>query len=126
MAQVELHSPRIEHLSWGSMTVEGVGTGKDFKLWPGGGRPWDWGETGTRHRPGIQPADVQELLKMQATTIVLSRGMLLQLQTCRETLELLHDEGITVHVMETKKAAETYNRLAEQHEAVAGLFHSTC
>ena len=33
------------------MTVAGLGDGKDFKLWPGGGRAWDWRETGTHHRP---------------------------------------------------------------------------
>lgn len=119
-------SPQIERLSWGRMVIAGLGSGKDFKLWPGGGREWDWSETGTRHRPGIQPADVQELLYQQATTIVLSRGMLLQLQTCPETLDLLAEQGLTVHVLETKKAAETYNRLAGQGEPVGGLFHSTC
>lgn len=122
----QLCSPQIERLSWGSMTVAGTGVGKDFKLWPGGARPWDWRETGTRHRPGIQPADVQELLEHNVTTIVLSRGMLLQLRTCRETLDLLQQHGITVHVAETKKAAAIYNRLAGNGEPVGGLFHSTC
>ena len=32
----ELRSPQIRHLSWGRMEVDGVGVGKDFKLWPGG------------------------------------------------------------------------------------------
>ena len=126
MNQTDTHSPQIERLAWGRMTVAGVGSGKDFKLWPGGGRAWDWNESGTRHRPGIQPADVQELLDRQATIIVLSRGMLLQLQTCPETLAMLNQRGVTVHVQETKKAAETYNRLAGQGERVGGLFHSTC
>src|SRR5688572_31580436 len=44
-------SPRISHVSWGRMTVDGLGEGKDFKLYPGGGRAWDWAETGTRHEP---------------------------------------------------------------------------
>ena len=52
-------SPRVLALSWGHMEVEELGNGKDFKLYPGGGRAWDWNETGTRHRPGIQPADVE-------------------------------------------------------------------
>jgi hypothetical protein len=51
--------------------------------------------------------------------------MLRGLQTCPETLELLKSRGIKVHVAETNKAAELYNRLAES-EAVGGLFHSTC
>jgi len=42
-------SPRIVEISWGHLEVEGLGAGKDFKLYPGGGRPWDWNETGTWH-----------------------------------------------------------------------------
>lgn len=119
-------SPRINHLSWGRMDVAGVGSGKDFKLWPGGGREWDWRETGTRHVPGIQPSDVQELLDKGSRTIVLSRGMLLMLRTCRETLDLLESRHITVHIAETKAAADLYNTLAAHAVAVGGLFHSTC
>jgi hypothetical protein len=39
--------PRIVRISWGPMQVEGLGAGKDFTLYPGGGRTWDWAETGT-------------------------------------------------------------------------------
>ena len=56
-------SPKIRSLEWGRMEVEGLGTLKDAKLYPGGGRRWDWTETGTSHDPGIQLEDVQELLE---------------------------------------------------------------
>jgi len=82
-------------------------------------------ETNTGHVPGIQPADVQELLEKGSKVIVLSRGMQSMLQTCPETLRLLKDKGIAVHVEETRKAAELYNKLAES-EPVGGLIHSTC
>lgn len=107
------------------MEVDGLGTGKDFKLFPGGGRPWDWNETGTRHAPGIQPADVQELLDAGSAVVVLSRGMDLVLQTCPETLDLLRARGVAVHVEETRAAVQIYNRLSET-QRVGGLFHSTC
>lgn len=119
-------SPRIESLEWGRMVVTGVGPGKDFKLWPGGGRAWDWNETGTRHVPGIQPADVEELLEHGADVVVLSRGMWRALRTRQDTLDLLSSRGVTCHVAETNEAAAIYNGLAERGEAVAGLFHSTC
>jgi len=108
------------------MHVDGIGTGKDFKLWPGGGRSWDWRETGTRHVPGIQPADVAELLDRGCRVIVLSRGRLLCLQTCAETLKLLAERGVVVHRAETGRAVELYNELVGRGEAVGGLFHSTC
>ena len=120
------HSPRITHLSWGRMDVEEIGSGKDFKLWPGGGREWDWSETGTHHIPGIQPVDVDELVQQGSRVVVLSRGKLRMLQTCSETLEFLKTEGIRFHVAETGKAAKIYNDLVASGEAVGGLFHSTC
>lgn len=118
-------SPGIERVTWGRMEVRGLGVAKDFKLYPGGGRAWDWNETGTRHLPGIQPADVDELLEHGSQVIVLSRGMLLALRTKPETLALLEAEGIPVFVEETRAAVKRYNALAAD-TAVGGLFHSTC
>ena len=118
-------SPKIVDIAWGRMKVEGLGIGKDFKLFPGGGREWDWSETGTRHRPGIQPADVEELLAHGATIIVLSRGMDQQLHVDRATLQYLEERSVEVHVVETREAVKIYNELADG-VAVAGLFHSTC
>ena len=63
MNQAAANSPRISHLSWGRMEVEGHPPFKDAKVFPGGAREWDWRETGTRHVPGIQPADVRELIE---------------------------------------------------------------
>jgi len=74
-------SPIINSLVWGKMTIDGLGSGKDFKLWPGGGRVWDWAETNTHHVPGIQPEDVEELLAHGARVIVLSQGQMMRLKT---------------------------------------------
>ncbi len=119
-------SPLITHISWGRMEVDGMGVGKDFKLWPGGGRQWNWRETGTHHVPGIQPSDIEELLNNGSQTIVLSRGMWLALQTSKETLDFLNEKNIPVHIAETRAASEIYNDLATDGGAVGGLFHSTC
>jgi hypothetical protein len=94
----EGRSPRIKHVSWGQLDVEGQAEPyKDAKLFPGGSRDWNWRETGTGHDPGIQIADVQELLEHEIST----------------------------HVLPTKEAVALYNKLAET-EPVGGLFHTTC
>lgn len=107
------------------MEIEHIGTGKDFMLHPGGGKPWDWRETGTRHSPGIQPADVRYLLDRGAQTVILSAGMERRLGVDPATIALLEDRGVPYHVAETREAVERYN-LAAATEAVGGLFHSTC
>lgn len=119
-------SPRIDALAWGSLSVEGrPGPFKDAKLFPGGAREWDWNETGTRHSPGIQPGDVQELIDAGAEVIVLSRGMLARLETSAETLALLEARGIECHVVMTEQAATLYNELRDFRK-VGALIHSTC
>ena len=118
-------SPRISHLSWGRLEVEGAGAFKDAKLYPGGARAWDWHETGTRHVPGIQVADVEELLERGAEVIVLARGVFERLQVCPETLDLLKNKGIPAHVLPTEEAVRLYNELAAKRP-VGALVHSTC
>jgi hypothetical protein len=82
-------------------------------------------ETGTGHSPGIQIADVQELLDHGATVIVLSRGMAECLRVPRETLDFLKEQRIAAHVLPAKEAVALYNKLAAT-QSVGGLFHTTC
>ena len=119
-------SPRIKHVSWGRLEVEGRAEPyKDAKLFPGGSREWNWRESGTEHSPGIQPTDVQELLDHSARIVVLSRGMKECLHVPRETLDFLKEREIAAHVLPTAEAVQLYNQLAET-EPVGGLFHTTC
>jgi hypothetical protein len=113
-------------VEWGLLGVERLGEGRDVKLWPGGGRGWDWTGTNTHHVPGIQVADVDELIDHGAKIIVLSRGMQLVLQTSPETLKHLEAHKLEYHVPETREAVRTYNHLAAQRLPAGGLFHSTC
>ena len=125
MRQTEPISPRISQLSWGHIEVEGYPPFKDVKIFPGGAREWDWHETRTRHVPGIQPADVQELIEHGARAVVLSKGIWKRLQVCPETLEVLAKNGIQVEVLQTEDAVERFNELRDSI-AVGRLFHSTC
>ena len=126
MTEEKTRSPRITHLYWGSIKVEGQEKPfKDAKLFPGGSREWDWREAGTQHVPGILPADVEELLKHGATEVILSKGMYEQLHVCPDTLQMLKERGIITHILQTEEAVRLYNELREK-KSVGGLFHTTC
>jgi hypothetical protein len=122
----EANSPRVTHLSWGHLEVEGVdGSFKDAKLFPGGARAWDWNKTGTNHEPGIQPADIEELLEHGASAVVLSKGFNERLRVTPDALRMLEDRGVSAHVRQTEEAIQLYNELRET-ERVGALIHSTC
>ncbi|POI26839.1 hypothetical protein CIB84_009410 [Bambusicola thoracicus] len=165
-----MSSPEIVSLSWGQMKVKGCSTTyKDCKVWPGGSRTWDWRETGTNvslvflsilHfkwdcESGVQPADLEEVVKKGVKTLVIGRGMSEALQMASvlrnanslmlqrgelpndcfflfssevppSTVDYLKKNGVDVLVLQTEKAVEEYNALAAQGVKVGGVFHSTC
>lgn len=118
-------SPLVRELHWGRVDTD-AGNFRDAKLWPGGGRGWDWNETGTSHAPGIQAADVAELLDHGATRVVLSQGQQRRLQVTDDALAAVTDRGGRAEVLPTAKAVDRYSELAEAGEPVGALLHSTC
>lgn len=119
-------SPKILSVKWGKMEVEDIGKGKDFKLWPGGGKSWDWSEHGTGHSAGIQAGDCEELVKNGARVVVLSRGMYKRLKISDQARDYLQENDVEMIAESTKNAVKAYNSLVERGEKVGGLFHSTC
>lgn len=119
----------ITQFSWGHVTVEhGDGTLKNYKdviVYPEGSQEWDWSKTGTRHVPGIQVADVQELAQ-KVDRVILSRGVDLVLQVQPETLEYLRNHNKQYDVLQSQEAVELYNKLISEGKRVGIVLHSTC
>lgn len=111
---------------WGNIDVNGLGSGKDWKLHPNGGREWDWNETGTHHNPGIQITDIIELVDNGAIEIILSSGHHMMLQLPIETSKWLDDKNIKFDYLRTDQAVDSYNKKLDLGIKVGGLFHSTC
>ncbi|XP_029570102.1 mth938 domain-containing protein-like [Salmo trutta] len=111
-----MSSPEIASLSWRHMKVKGCSSSyKDCKVWLGGSRAWDWRETETDHHPGVQPADLEEVLQKGVEKRVIRQGM-------SEALQI----GVELRVLQTVKAVAEYNNLVGQGAKVGGVFHSTC
>nr|XP_042706173.1 mth938 domain-containing protein isoform X2 [Chrysemys picta bellii] len=87
----------------------------------GGERRW-----ACSHSPGVQPADLEEVVKKGVKTLVIGRGMSEALQVPASTVDYLKKNGIDVLVLQTEKAVKEYNTLVAQGVKVGGIFHSTC
>jgi hypothetical protein len=119
-------SLRIVSSRWGRLEVEKLGAGRDFKLWPGGGRSWDWTEFGTGHRKGVQPGELDELIENGCRFIILTTGRMRRLKISEKTVQRARKEKVRLIIVSTGKGVKLYNELVEQGAAVGGLFHSTC
>ncbi|QTA78667.1 DUF498 [Desulfonema limicola] len=120
-----MKSPIIEAIQWGSMKLEGYPSGRDFMIYPGGAKSWDWNESNTSHEKGIQPKDIQFLIDKGAVNIVLATGMNSRLKVSDAAIEFLEKTGIEYCILSTEDAVKEYNRLASTIP-VGGLFHTTC
>lgn len=103
-----------------------------------------------QHHPGVQPADLEEVLKKGVELLIIGRGMSEALQVRPEqvinlrtldlrhphgfgssqvpssTLDFVKQNGVDVRVFQTEKAVAEYNKMAVQGAKVGGVFHSTC
>lgn len=123
------HTIEITYISWGriEVTINGESrTFKDCKVWPGGATGWNWNDTGTRHQPGIQPEDIEDIIARDIEVMILSQGMNLRLHIPRSTEKLLQSRGIEYHIEQTRRAIEMFNELMRKGKKVGGIFHSTC
>jgi len=120
--------PIISQLNWGVVKVRHKGDTlffKDAKLYPGGATAWDWSKTGTHRNPGIQYADVHEILRANVEVIILTKGQNFGLEVSDELVTRIEEEGVTVHVSETREGVRIYELYREVGVRVGILIHST-
>lgn len=118
-------SPEITGLKWGEIKTGDGNTYKDARCYPGGSCPWDWNETGTHHKPGIQISDIEWLINKGTEVFVLSQGVFSRLKIAHETIDFLEKHHLEYYILPTKKAVKKYNQI-RRTKPVGGLFHSTC
>jgi hypothetical protein len=119
------HQPAIASFRWGRVEDSRGAVFKDARFSPAGTEEWDWRATGTRHVPGIQIADLEDLLHTPVQTILLSRGVDLVLQVPQATFDFARHHAREVLVLQSEAAVAEYNRRVAS-EPVILLLHSTC
>ncbi|KAL0629730.1 Mth938 domain-containing protein, partial [Plecturocebus cupreus] len=67
-----------------------------------------------QHSPGVQPADVKEVVEKGVQTLVIGRGMSEALKVPSSTVEYVKKHGIDVRVLQTEQAVKEYNALVAQ------------
>src|SRR5262245_22074977 len=115
----------IATFRWGQIVDSNGRAFKDARLFPGGGEEWDWRRTGTRHDPGIQIADLEDLVATKPDVVILSRGVDLVLQVPQATVDHARAHAKAVLVLQSEQAVAVYNRRVA-NERVVALIHSTC
>ena len=116
-------------VEWGKTDYKSQ-TFKDAKVWSTphheGAVTWDWNNDGTRHESGTTFEAVEEVLKHNPQTIILTKGFDGKLNVPPVLIKHLMDLGMEVICKKTQSAVHMFNYLVSQNESVAILVHSTC
>ena len=112
----------IEAYSFGSLTFDGKRYGKDLKILRGRVTENWWRREGHR----VDVADVEDLLEASPGVLVVGMGAKGWLRVSGGLKKALEDKGIRLVAQGSSAAVKTFNKLLDEGEDVAGVFHLTC
>ena len=121
-------APQIKNMKWGEIIISQNSAEKiyrDARIFPTRSESWDWRKTGTAHNPGIQIADIEDIVS-QSDIVILTRGVDLVLQVPQETIDYVKSKGRDCRVGQTVEMVALYNKLVNEGKKVGGVFHTTC
>ncbi len=112
----------LKDYTFGRIVADGQAHTNDIKIIDGQVVPEWWRKSGHR----VEAADVRDILSAKPDKLVIGTGHSGNMRLTREAEDRLNAEGIEVTAAPTAEAMETFNRLHEAGENVAGGFHLTC
>jgi len=112
---------KIEHYSFGKITIEGKTYTSDVIIYPGKVNASWW----RKHGHNLEIADLFDVLAAQPEVLVVGTGAMGLMKVPKETISHLQSKGIEVHFARTGEAVELFNKL-QKDKIVIAAFHLTC
>ncbi len=112
---------KIEHYSFGRITVSGKTYTSDVIIYPGRVDPSWWRKEGHL----LQTSDLDDIIAEKPSVLIVGTGAYGAMKVPEKTLKYVKSEEIEVHCLDTIKAVELFNSLFSERAAVAAL-HLTC
>lgn len=112
---------KIEHYSFGRITIDGKTYTSDVIIYPGRVDSSWWRKEGHY----LQVVDLTDVINAKPDILIIGTGYSGVMQVPKETINYLESKGIEVHVARTEKAVEMFNKLQKDKIVVAAL-HLTC
>ncbi len=112
--------PAITYYSFGKMVVDGKTFNSEVQILPNGTvKRWSPDD---RHY--ILPSDIEEIVNTDIEVLIIGIGAHGACSVADETIEYLNANSIIVHILNTHKASELYNKSPKDH--TGAVFHLDC
>lgn len=112
---------KIEHYSFGKITIDGKTYTSDVIIYPDRIDSSWWRKEGH----SLHIADLVEVVNAKPEILVVGTGYSGLMVVPEETISYLKSRGIEVHVARTEKAVKLFNDLQKNKRVIAAL-HLTC
>lgn len=117
---------KIEHYSFGRITIDGKIYSSDVIIYPADRRvdPSWWRKEGHL----LQPDDLIDIIAARPDILIIGTGYSGVMVVPRETIDYVGERGIELHVEKTSKAVELFNRLQSERpdKVIIAALHLTC
>ena len=112
---------KIEHYSFGRITIDGKTYTSDVIIYPGRVDSSWWRKEGHY----LQVVDLTDVINAKPEVLIIGTGYSGVMVVPKETISHLESKGIEVHVARSEKAVEMFNKLQKEKLVIAAL-HLTC
>ena len=112
---------KIEHYSFGKITIDGKTYTSDVIIYPGRVDSSWWRKEGHN----LQVIDLSDVINAKPEILIVGTGASGLMNVPKETISHLESKGIKVHMALTEKAVELFNKLQKDKIVIAAL-HLTC
>lgn len=112
---------RIDHYSFGEITIDGKVYTSDVVIYPDHVDPSWWRREG--HRLSME--DIAGVVDAKPEIFIIGTGYSGMMVVPEETISFIRSKGIDLRMARTKEAVSLFNELSEGKRTVAAL-HLTC
>ncbi len=112
---------KIEHYSFGKITIDGKTYTSDVIIYPGKVDSSWWRKEGHY----LQVVDLVDVINAKPEVLIIGTGYSGVMVVPKDTISHLESKGIEVHVARSEKAVEMFNKLQKEKLVIAAL-HLTC
>jgi len=112
---------RIEHYSFGKITIDGQTYTSDLIIYPDRVDASWWRKEGHN----LQAEDLKDILNVKPDVLIIGTGAFGVMRVPKEITTQLEAKGFKVHAMRTGKAVDLFNDLQKDATVIAAL-HLTC
>ena len=112
----------IDSYQFGKIVINGIAYDSDCLIFGDSVNANWWRKQGHV----LDPEDLQLVIEAKPAVLVVGCGSPGLMNVSQDTRQTLQQEGIELIVLDTHKAVEKFNALAENDENIAAALHLTC